>query len=167
MKRVSINLVSKQECFLKDGCLVIENHRMRICIYENGTQSLLSDRIVNTDSYKLIKASAEEIKKVRRNNPSIFVMRSKGILSYTCIPKDLSLLSTHMLGDYVCVNGSRVCKYFSFGSPSDGGCFRVAHARHIEDMPEIEEGYETFGTIEDAWPVAKCSRCAYVEYKDE
>ena len=116
------------------------------------------NEIVEPISFNLIEVTPAQLKKFRMSGIPSFVLKKNGKLYYTSIPKNLSFVSSPILGKHLCAIQKHECKHLSAASDELGGCAKVREgARRIERYPWITTGYETFNTQNDSFVVVNCS----------
>lgn len=108
-------------------------------------------------SLELIEITPAEISKYRKKKIPSFVLKLNGKIFYTRIPYDISFYSAKIFETHRCSKANHECRRLSAASDELGGCAKVRNqARYIEKYPWIKNGYETFGTVTDAFFVATC-----------
>lgn len=76
---------------------------------------------------------------------------------YTRIPKDISFLSSNILGTHQCTIAGSDCRHLYAASDEHGGCAKVRnHSKCIERYPWFTMGYESFNTNYDSFVVVNC-----------
>ena len=108
--------------------------------------------------FPLQETSAEEIANLRRRKKAFFILKEAGEkLYYTAIPKNLTLLGHKLLGPHMCAVVNKECGRLSPAPDRQGGCAKVRNkSKYIERYPWIKSGYETVGTLFDAFCVCEC-----------
>lgn len=114
--------------------------------------------VVKTVTFKLREVNLKELASYRNSEVPSFVLKTNGKIYYARIPKDISFLSSKILGMHQCANAGHECAHLSAASDDNGGCEKVRRlSQRIEDYPWISEGYETFNTKIDSFVVTQCS----------
>lgn len=112
---------------------------------------------VKPKSFNLTEVTAEEIARYRSHGIPSFVLKVDDKLYHAIIPRNLSFLSSNMLGAHKCSVPKKECRHLSAASDEQGGCAKVRNnAQYIERYPWITLGYESFNTDLDAFVVANC-----------
>lgn len=105
----------------------------------------------------LMKITAEELQVLRDAQRPGFVFKENGNYYFAKIPAKTNLVSEHLLGAHLCAT----CPHLSAKSDEEGGCAKVRNrSMFIENYDFVVVGYETIGTVCNAFDVVKCTNHA-------
>ena len=115
-----------------------------------------------SEEFELKETTQKELAIYRKLQEPCFVLTIKGTSYFSPVPRELNLISSHMLGPHKCTTLDSTCSRFSAASDSKGGCEKVRHkSAGIERYPWIINGYETFATATEAFLVTECLHCCH------
>ena len=112
---------------------------------------------VDLKQFDLAEVTVRELHNYRKKGIPSFVFKIGEKFYFAVIPDNLSLVSSHLLGEHRCSAVGDECKRLSAACDELGGCAKVRdHAHCIERYPWITVGYETFNTRHDCFVVQEC-----------